>query len=610
MGAHLKLLRQTAGLAWVAAGKWNVVLFALIVCLGLLPVASLIATKGLVNAIVAGVSGGGSSESVRPILTYAALMAGVALVTEALYSAVDWVRTLTGELIHEHITDAIQTKSAQVDLAFYESPAYYDQLYRARDEAHVRPAVLLEHFGSALQYTITVAALTVTVAAYSPWLIAVMVASVIPAFGVVARYSWLTHLWWKGSTADRRWIQYYDQKFSAPTAAAELRLFGLAPHFQRAYGEIRKNLRTYRLTIMRKQSLARLGAGFAGLAVVAVAMTWAGWRALNGHATLGDLALIYQAIVGGQGLMRNITTSLGQLYSNSLFLGEFFRFLSLEPAIVDPAVPQPAPVLLERGIVFEDVSFTYPGSPRPSLEHCSFTAPAGKIVAIVGPNGAGKSTLIKLLCRFYDVDSGRITLDGADIRSVAQDDLRSNLSVLFQLPTAYDATARQNIAIGDLDAAPDADRVQRAAHLAGAHGPISRLPAAYDTPLGKSFENGCELSAGEWQRVAMARAFLRRAGIILLDEPTSFMDSWAEADWFDRLRELAKGRTAIVITHRFTIAMRADVIHVMRGGSVTESGTHAGLLNRGGFYADSWRMQTETAVRAGEGDCEPAVAHG
>ncbi len=608
--AQLTLLKQTIRFAWAAAGNWSVVWIGLILLLGVLPAGGILVTKAMVDSLVSGLRAGASWASVRPVLIYAGITAGIALLTELLYSFLEWVRTLNAELIHEHISDQIQRKSVEVDLAFYESPDYYDQLYRARDDAHIRPAVLLEHFGAALQNTITVAVLTIIVATYSPWLILVMLASVVPAFAVVARYNWLVHLWWKGTTVERRWIQYYDQKFSTSAAAAELRLFGLAGHFQEIYRGLRRTLRVHRLAMIRKQSFARLGAAVAGLLVIGASVAWIGWRAFHGRATLGDLTLFYQAIVGGQSLMRNITASLGQVYSNSLFLSEFFRFLALEPKVVEPAAPLPMPSPLQRGIVFQDVSFTYPGSERPSLKGCRLTVPAGKIVAVVGPNGAGKSTLIKLLCRFYDVDSGRIELDGVDVRDLSLRDLRANLSVLFQTPVSYDAPARENVAIGDLQRRPGHAAIEHAARLAGAHDILSRLPQGYDTPLGKSFANGCELSSGEWQRVAMARAFLRRAGIILLDEPTSFMDSWAEADWFERLRVLADGRTAVVITHRFTIAMRADLIHVMRTGAVIESGTHASLLSRGGFYAESWRQQTEAALTAGAAEYEPAVTAG
>ena len=256
----------------------------------------------------------------------------------------------------------------------------------------------------------------------------------------------------------------------------------------------------------------------------------------------------------------------------------------------------PAPSRVARSIRFENVSFAYPGAERTALRNFDLTIPAGKIVAIVGPNGAGKSTLLKLLARFYDPTAGRIMIDDVDLRQIPLTELREMVSVLFQMPVTYDASASENIAVGDLRRTHDNVSIQAAAESAGAHEVISRLPQGYDTPLGKAFEQGNELSAGEWQRVAMARAFLRKAPVILLDEPTSFMDSWAEAEWFESLRQLAAGRTAAVITHRFTIAMRADLIHVMRDGRVVETGTHRELLAADGFYAESWKLQMEAVA--------------
>jgi ATP-binding cassette subfamily B protein len=250
---------------------------------------------------------------------------------------------------------------------------------------------------------------------------------------------------------------------------------------------------------------------------------------------------------------------------------------------------------LREGIRFQRVSFCYPGSERAILHNFDLTIPAGQIAAIVGANGAGKSTLLKLLCRFYDPQAGCITLDGIDLRRLALGELRAMLSVLFQWPVPYQATAAQNIAFGDLAAEPSPAQLESAARSAGAHEMITRLRQGYDTPLGKWFANGVELSVGELQRLALARAFLRRAQIIVLDEPTSALDSWAEADWFDRFRILAQGRTAIIITHRFTIAKRADMIHVMDSGRMVESGTHDDLLAQGGLYAQSWFAQVQTS---------------
>jgi ATP-binding cassette subfamily B protein len=267
--------------------------------------------------------------------------------------------------------------------------------------------------------------------------------------------------------------------------------------------------------------------------------------------------------------------------------------------VIDP--PAPAPASARRDICFRDVTFHYPGSQRVALEGFSMTVPAGQVAAIVGANGAGKSTLVKLLCRFYDPAAGTIELDGVDIRALALDDLRRLVTVLFQAPLEYHATVGENIAMSDRAAGSSAGAIEQAARGAGAHEVIERLPEGYDTLLGKWFADGTALSGGEWQRIALARAFLRQAAIVVLDEPTSAMDSWAEAEWLDRFRTLVEGRTAIVITHRFTTAMRADVIHVMDAGRIVESGSHDELLARGGLYARSWAEQMRDHTELGSG---------
>jgi ATP-binding cassette subfamily B protein len=279
------------------------------------------------------------------------------------------------------------------------------------------------------------------------------------------------------------------------------------------------------------------------------------------------------------------------VYSNSLYLTNLCEYLALKPTIIDPPHPVARPATLRDNIQFRNVSFRYPGSERVALRNLDLIIPAGKIVVIVGPNGAGKSTLVKLLSRFYDPAEGSITLDGVPLSHYALEDLRSFFSILSQMPVTYDATVAENISLGDINAVPSMESIREAARRAGAEEVVARLPKAYDTLLGKSFADGTELSAGEWQRVSMARAFFRRAPVVLLDEPTSFMDPWSESAWFDRLRDLARNRTAVIVTHRFNIAMRADFIYVMDSGRVVESGTHAELIANKNLYAESWYEQ-------------------
>ena len=370
-------------------------------------------------------------------------------------------------------------------------------------------------------------------------------------------------------------------------------MFDLGDFLKNNYQALRGRMRGERINFARGQGIGRFLSGLAGAMISGVAIAWIVWRGAQGRATLGDLALIYQAIQRGQGLFHALLENIGQIYNNSLFLGNLFEFLELKAMVIDPVRPIKARTAPCDAIRFDRVGFSYPGNDQLVLRDFDLVIPAGKIVAIVGSNGAGKSTLLKLLCRFYDVQSGAITIDGEDIRKFELKSYRRLLTVLFQSPVLYQTTVSQNIAFGDLALNRDAGAVEAIARAAGIHDRVTALPERYNTQLGKWFAHGVELSVGEWQKLALARAFFREAPIILLDEPTSALDSWAEADWFERFRSHAKGRTAIIITHRFTIARRADVIQVMDAGRIVESGSHQELIAKRGLYAQSWMTQVE-----------------
>jgi ATP-binding cassette subfamily B protein len=422
---------------------------------------------------------------------------------------------------------------------------------------------------------------------YGWWLPPLLLAGTFPALYVVIRHTLRRHAWRLKTTADDRRTWYYDWLLTSREAAAELRLFNLGRFFQEAYQTVRRRLRRGRLQLIRNEALAGLWAGAAGLVTAGGAMAWMAWRALQGHATLGDLALFFQAFSRGQGLMRSLLEDVARIYGNSLFLGDLFQFLELRPEVTDPAEAKSlAPPIQGSAIRFHDVFFQYPGSDRPTLNGLNLEIPAGRIAAIVGANGAGKSTLVKLLCRFYDPVSGKVELDGTDLRTLPLSLVRSRVAALFQEPVQYSATVAQNISLTQhLD-----PEMQAAVTAAGADEIIDRLPSGYDTLLGTWFEGGTDLSVGEWQRLALARAFFRSSPVLVMDEPTSAMDPWAEAAWLRGLHAAARGRTVLIITHRLTTAMAADVIHVMAGGQVIESGTHAALIGAGGAYAKSWAM--------------------
>ena len=591
LGDQLPYLPRALRLVWRATHYWTLAWSGLLLLQGLLPVAIVYLTRWLVDGVVEAVEAGGSWETVRPTLTLVGLMAAVMLINELLSSAAVWVRAVQAELVEDHINSLIYEKSAAVDLAFYESPEYYDHLYRARVDARHRPLTLLENAGALGQNSITLVAMAAVLIPFGLWLPVALLVSTLPALLVVLRYSLREHQWYLNRTSDERRTWYYDWALTSAEAASELRLFGLGKHFQEAHQRLRRRLRQEHLRLAWSEGLAEAGARVFGLLVTGAALAWMAWRTMQGLISLGQLALFYQAFYRGQSLMRSLLQSVGQVYANILFLGHLFEFLDLKPQIVDPPRPCRMPAALTDGIRFQGVRFRYPDTQRLALCDLTLLIPAGQTVAIVGANGAGKSTLIKLICRLYDPQKGEIRLDGTDLRDFSVQELRSRISVLLQEPVRYNETVAENIRLGNVNAEPDFTMIEAAATAGGARELVERLPEGYDSLLGKWFVEGTEISLGEWKRICLARTFFRRAPIVLLDEPTAGMDSWTEAKWIEGFCRDSENRTAVIVTHRFTTAMRADLIYVMQHGQIVESGSHEQLLAKNGEYAQSWRQQ-------------------
>lgn len=596
---QVSYLPHTFQLIWAASRYWTLAWMVLLVVQGILPAATVYLTRSVVDSLVTVLGSGTTWSNVQPLLVPVACMAGVLVLTELVQSLNEWIRTAQSELVQDHISALIHQQSVAIDYGCYESSTFNDHLSRAREGADMRSLALLEHTGSVLQNSITLFAVAAILIPYGLWLPLILFITALPAFYVALQTNLRQYQWSQRTTTDRRWLQYYDMLLTYSWTAAEVRLFNLGAYFQPIYQRLRCRLRQEQMQLIQAQSVSRLVAGFMALLIAGVTLAWMGRQVLLGLITLGDLALFYQAFNRGQGIIKSLLSSLGQIYKNSLFVRNLFEFLQLQPQIVDPPHPTAQPTLTQ-GIQFRQVCFRYPGSATRTLDHFNLQIPAGKIVAIVGDNGAGKSTLIKLLCRFYDPEAGGITWDGIDLREFSVAELRQCMTVLFQFPISYQLTAADNIALGNLANQASGDlggntleEIMAAAQDAGIHERILRLPQGYDSLLGKWFPGGTDLSGGEWQRLALARAFLRKAQLIILDEPTSAMDPWAEFDWLERFRMMASGRTAIVITHRFTLAMRADIIHVMRAGKIVESGNHDQLLAQNGLYAESWRSQMQ-----------------
>jgi ATP-binding cassette subfamily B protein len=597
LSRSLPMLGRGLGFVWQSARGWTVAWAILLVLQGFVPAALAFLTRLTVRRLTVALSSR-SVADFAPLWIPVGLIAFLGLLTLVLSSVVNWVRSHQAELVQNHVQKLIQAQALALDLEFYERSESYDLLFRSRVDAFAQPIVLLESLGNILQNGLSIAALTVLLAAYSPWLPVLLIASGVPGLYLVARQVLREHEWRSKNTVHERRSQYYEWMVTERANAAELRAFDLGAYHQAAFQRIERHLRKARLFLATRKLKAELTAGATAWAGGLAGMAWMLFRALRGFAGLGDLVLCYQVFQQSQVSLRTLLESSGRLYRSTLFLTNLFQLLALKPHLSDEPGAKPVPHRLRDGIRFQNITFSYSGSERAALENFSLNLPAGTTTAIVGHNGAGKSTLIKVLCRFYDPQIGEILIDGVNLREVKLCDLRKRIAVLFQEPVHYHETVSRNIRMGDIGGRSDLACLKVAAESAGAWSIIEGLPQGYETVLGKWF-GSTELSVGEWQRIALARAYFRQASIVVLDEPTSAMDSWAEVEWLARFRKLVEGRTALMITHRFTTAMHADMIHVMHEGRIIESGTHNELLAAEAHYAESWRAQMSASQSRG-----------
>jgi ATP-binding cassette subfamily B protein len=386
---------------------------------------------------------------------------------------------------------------------------------------------------------------------------------------------------------------YYHWLLTDVTRAKEVRLFDLGGVVRGWFREIRQGLRRERLTLTAKRSGGDLASG--ALATLAVFGTFAfiAWKTIQGTITVSGMVAYYMAFQLGLSSLQAVMSGFASLYEDNIFLTQYHEFTALERTVAEPAEPRRVPRPMREGIVFDGVSFAYPDTDRRAIDSVSFAIRPGEVAALVGPNGSGKTTLVKLLCRLYDPSGGRITLDGAPLEQFGVTDLRRAISVVFQDYAEYQFSARRNIWIGNVDLSEDDPAIERAAQAAGADEVIRGLRDGYDTVLGKWFEDGEELSVGEWQKVALARAFVRDAEILVFDEPTSALDPLAEWKAFEQIRALAEGRAIILISHRFSTVHLADHIHIVDHGRIVESGSHSELIALGGTYAEMYEVQAQ-----------------
>jgi ATP-binding cassette, subfamily B, bacterial len=579
----------TIQMVWQSSPQWTMANIILIVVQGLLTLASLYGTKLLIDALTQSQT----ATSFQQIFHLVLLLGGLTLAQNLCTSFAEVVNTAQSQRVADDMRDRLHAKSIEVDLEYYENAQYFDTLRRAQVEAAFRPTRVLQRLVQVAQASISLLAMVGLLLSLHWGIAGVLFVAALPAVAVRLKYSGVLFHWQKQKTATERQAEYMTWLLTGDSFAKEIRLFNLGKYFSDRFSQLRHQL--YQEVL--KLSLQRASAGFLaqglGSVIVFSAYGFILYQAFQGKLRLGDLFLYYQAFERGQTALKDLLSNISGLYEDNLFLANLYDFLNLKPRMVLPAQSQLIPQPFLKAITFTDVSFQYSNSTRQALHHINLSIHPGEIIALVGENGSGKTTLIKLLCRLYDPSQGQIAIDGTDLREFSPIDLRREISVIFQDYAKYNLTALDNIWLGNIDKPANQTSIAHAAQRSGAASIIEKLPQGYQTILGKLFENGEELSIGQWQKIALARAFLRESQIIVLDEPTSAMDPKAEAEVFEQFRNLIQDQAAILISHRLSTVKMADRIYVLQEGRIVEQGTHTHLIQQGGLYAHLFETQAQ-----------------
>lgn len=528
------------------------------------------------------------------LLDHLAVLIAIELGLAVFSDVLGRIGSLVDSLLSERFTNAISIRlmehAATLDLEDFEDSELQDRLERARRQTMGRMALLWQLFGQA-QAIITIVTFAAGLVVFAPWLIALLAVALIPAFVGEAHFNAQTYALNYTRTQERRQLDYVRQTGASVATAKEVKIFGLNRFLIDRYRKLADDFyRANRRLAIRRAGWGGLLAAL-GTAGYYVAYAYIVWRTLAGDFTIGDLTFLAGSFARLRGLLEGLLSGFSQMAGQALYLDDLFSFFTIEPEIRSPPDPRPFPVPIRDGFTFDDVGFRYPGAERWAVRHLDFTLRAGEVLALVGENGAGKTTLVKLLARLYDPDEGRILLDGHDLREYDLDQVRANMGVIFQDFVRYDFTAAENIGVGRVDALGDRDRIRDAALRSYADDTIQRLPGGYDQVIGKRFRTGIDLSTGEWQKIAIARAYMRDAQLLILDEPTASLDARAEYEVFQRFKELSMGKTAVIISHRFSSVRMADRILVLAGGEIEALGTHKELLAQRGRYAELFELQ-------------------
>jgi ATP-binding cassette subfamily B protein len=565
----------------------------------LLPVATLYVGKLIIDEVVLRMGTPGapstladwySSGLLDRLLWLLAIEFALAVLSDVLGRMVSLLDSLLAERFSNTTSIRLMEHAATLDLEDFEDSELQDRLDRARRQASGRMTLMGQLFGQA-QDVVTIISFAAGLVIYAPWLIALLLVALVPAFLGEAHFNAQSYAITYARTPQQRELDYVRQTGASVETAKEVKIFGLNAFLIQRYRQLAEAF------YQANRELAIRRAGWGGVLTALgtvgyyVAYAYLAWRTLAGQFTIGDLTFLAGSFRRLRTLLEGLLIGFSQTAGQALYLDDLFSFFEIQPEIHSPENPRPFPRPIREGFRFDDVGFIYPGAERWAVRHLNFTLHAGEVLALVGENGAGKTTLVKLLARLYDPDEGRILLDGRDLREYDLEELRANIGVIFQDFVRYHLTAAENIAVGRIEARNDRARIEAAAERSLADEVIRKLPAGYDQVIGKRFRTGVDLSGGEWQKVAIARAYMRDAELLILDEPTAALDARSEFEVFQRFKELSAGKTAVLISHRFSSVRMADRILVLAEGTVEAMGTHEQLLAQRGRYAELFELQ-------------------
>jgi ATP-binding cassette subfamily B protein len=586
--ASLRNIRPLLGMVWDTSPPLVSITTALRLVRALIPLAMLWISKLILDGVVAWIKHG--SGNARALWKLVALELGLAVLSDLLARANSLADSLLGDRFTNRISVRLIEHATQLDLASFEDPVFYDKLERARRQTSGRVGLLAAVLNVA-QDTLSLISLSAGLIVFSPWLMLLLIAAVIPAFLGETHFTTLAYSVLYRWTPQRRLLDYIRMLGASNQSAKEVKIFGLGPHLAERYREVseriyneNKKVAVKRASVGFLLNLISTGGYYGAYAVVLI-------RTLAGAISVGTFIFLTGAFSRSRMYIEKILQSFTDISDQALYLKDLFEFFEMQPAIhsIPGALPAPRPI--RSGFEFRNVAFAYPGSPNMVVENINFRLETQEKIALIGENGAGKTTLVKLLARLYDPTIGQILLDGVDLREYDVEDLRKEIGIIFQDYMRYELLAKENIGFGKIEDLADQSRIEMAAHKSMAFQVIAKLPSGYDQMIGRRFDGGVDLSGGEWQKFALARAYMRDAQLLILDEPTATLDARAEYEVFRRFAELTKGRMAVLISHRFSTVRMADRILVLQDGRIREQGTHKHLVALGGQYAELFELQ-------------------